>query len=490
MSAEDHVMHELLPPPSPTRRRRLLLAGLCIPALLVLPPIFLLFFYPDIRLRQVLAETDRLDPGWRLDELEAGRAAVPDAENAAVSLTAALKLMPSGWPFWENPQASVNAERDPDECAALKQGFWSPGTPTLRLDARQTKALREEVQRAAATLAEARKAADRPHGRFRIVYSPDFRSLVVTDAVVAVRQAISLLGYDALLRAEENDPDGALTSCRAMFSAARAIGDEPTPHSVMARMFAHLNGLQKTERVLAQGEPSEPALAALQQLVEAEAAEPLLVIAARGERASLDGVMQALERGEMKVNQCWSLLELGANSTSDWEQIAMQLDSPKRNRAALLQFMNEVVEAAKRPPTEQRQEMDRLRASQKRLPPLARNVGIQTFKAYGLSLLDLASLRSAMVLLAAERYRRAHGRWPTAAAELVPAYLKAVPVDPYDGASIRLRPSPDGVIVYSVGEDRQDNGGNLSGTFKAGTDWGYRLWDVSRRRQPPAASAP
>jgi hypothetical protein len=91
-------------------------------------------------------------------------------------------------------------------------------------------------------------------------------------------------------------------------------------------------------------------------------------------------------------------------------------------------------------------------------------------------------------LLAVERYRQDHGRWPKALSELVPDYLPAVPIDPHDGAPLRFRRFADGVMVYSVDADGEDNGGDLDEASKKGKDWGLRLWDVSRRRQPPQAT--
>src|SRR4051812_41698586 len=44
-------------------------------------------------MQSAVAETDALDPGWRLEDVEASRAAVPDAENAALRVAALKRLM-------------------------------------------------------------------------------------------------------------------------------------------------------------------------------------------------------------------------------------------------------------------------------------------------------------------------------------------------------------------------------------------------------------
>jgi hypothetical protein len=91
-------------------------------------------------------------------------------------------------------------------------------------------------------------------------------------------------------------------------------------------------------------------------------------------------------------------------------------------------------------------------------------------------------------ILAAERFRRYAGRWPEALTELVPTYLAAVPADPFDLEPLRYRRPDDGVVIYSVGPDSLDSGGEVRappGKNLFPADVGVRLWDVAHRRQPP-----
>ena len=92
------------PAPIPRRKRRRWLILLLVSGM-VLGGVFLyLYLGATLRVKQVLAETDRLDPGWRLEEIEAARerAAPPDEENSVLTVQAAMKLMPPRWPEWDN----------------------------------------------------------------------------------------------------------------------------------------------------------------------------------------------------------------------------------------------------------------------------------------------------------------------------------------------------------------------------------------------------
>jgi hypothetical protein len=63
--------------------------------------------------------------------------------------------------------------------------------------------------------------------------------------------------------------------------------------------------------------------------------------------------------------------------------------------------------------------------------------------------------------LAIRLYHRDYCRWPASLDDLAPDYLRTVPTDPHVGAPLIYRPSDDGFILYSVGQDGRDNGGKV-----------------------------
>lgn len=62
------------------------------------------------------------------------------------------------------------------------------------------------------------------------------------------------------------------------------------------------------------------------------------------------------------------------------------------------------------------------------------------------------------VAIALELYRRRHGAWPATLAELIPDLLPEIPLDRYDGAPLRYRLIQGKPVIYSVGEDGNDDG--------------------------------
>jgi hypothetical protein len=64
-----------------------------------------------------------------------------------------------------------------------------------------------------------------------------------------------------------------------------------------------------------------------------------------------------------------------------------------------------------------------------------------------------------LVALALTLFHRRHGTWPERLDELVPDLLPIIPADRFTGEPIRYRVVGERPVVYSVGPDKEDNGG-------------------------------
>jgi hypothetical protein len=417
-------------------------------------------------LLQVIADLDHSDPGWRIEQIEAQRPRIPDAENGALVAQAARRLLPAEW-WWPTSPVQVLGE-------AIRKV-----PPPERLKEEQVAAVRAELAKKAPALAEARRLADFPQGRYQVNWSRDAVSTLVLHTNDCHILA-ALLDLDATLRSHEGNPDGAVLSCRAVLNAGRSLGDEPIGVSQLVRMVCASIAVESLQRVLARGEPSDVALAAVQKLMEDEASHPALLILARGLRGDLHWTMTAIEAGDLHTRS-----QFGEGD----ERRLLDFPSGTAARplhARFLKRMTEFVAIARLPTHEQMRRIEQWQQAKQAMPlPMPVEYGgLDCAKLVGRSLRNQAYLRSAAVAVAAERYRKAHGRWPEAPADLVPAFLQEVPIDPYDGMPLRYRRSDDGVVVYALGPDLEDNGGTLDqeNPMRAGADIGFRLWAPGRRR--------
>jgi hypothetical protein len=470
---------EPLPPAVKARgrskwRKRLTMASLVVLSLVLIVAgyMYLSTQAGNRQLAEAVAEADRLDPGWRLEEVEAQRRAVPPEANSALKVPAVTTVLPNSW---QDQQLDTSL-----------QGL----EPSMQLDAEQTARLTAELGKVQPALAEARKLAGLPYGRRPITYSADWISTSFMPTI-QTRDVANLLAHDALLKAQQGDIDGALLSCRAILNVGRSIGDEPFLISMLVRIAIRSIAIYKTERVLAQGEPSAGVLADFQKLLEEEEAEPLLLFATRGERAGSQILIQQFKEGKVTMSQITggpvpSKYKLGP---IDLERLLTPLfiGSLSGNQASLLRYMTRAVEIAKKPIEEQTELLKDLETTAPSQPVLVRLMAPTVSKVGEAGRRTAAQTRCMIVLLAAERYRLAHGRWPESLEALVPEFLPKVPTDPYDRKPLRLRRLDDGLVVYSVGPDGKDDGGNLNrqNLLAPGSDLGFRLWDVVRRHQPP-----
>jgi hypothetical protein len=475
--------------PAPAKKRGSRRRWLLVVVLVLLPVLMLVGIYcyvghlADLDLQDALAEADRLDPGWRLDDLLLHpRTEYASDDNSALQVVRAKALLPSGWGAKDEFQRDV-----------FNDVFAFPPRPH-QLDAEQQRLLREEMAKSPAALAEARKLADMPHGKLPSEYTHEdwIWSRPMATYCQDARAVAYLLQSDTLLLAQEGDTEGALRSTRAIVNIGWSVGDEPPPNLVsLSHFYCRWFAARGLERVLSQGEPSSPALADLQRLLEEEEAVNLLLCYMRGTRAAMDEWMANVQNGNARLADLLNSLNLSAG-LHDPEVVEVTLirysAGLKTQRAAVLRYMTQLVESARLPPEEQTQRNKQLEAE-------ARNHGllVRALAPGGIRLAEnyqrhLALLRSAIVALAAERFRRVHDHWPTSLDVLVTeGLLKQVPADPYDGAPLRYRSHDDRVVIYSIGMDLQDNGGTYPGKsgWIKGTDVGFTLWNAAERRLLP-----
>jgi hypothetical protein len=99
-----------------------------------------------------------------------------------------------------------------------------------------------------------------------------------------------------------------------------------------------------------------------------------------------------------------------------------------------------------------------------------------------------AEIGAMVILIAAERHRMAHGRFPDSIEAIDPAFLATQPIDPFSGKPFYFKSDGDGgLIVYSVGHDKNDGGGMKLEPRKFtenGADVGFRLLSVANRARP------
>jgi hypothetical protein len=362
--------------------------------------------------------------------------------------------------------------------------------PALLLNERHAKLVDQAVKESTAGIIQARKLVDFPKGRYPEEWNEKDHYPMFTGEQHA-REVGNLLRLDVLDRGQRCDIDGALVSCRAVLNGGRSMGDEPYLIVQLIRIAFRGIAVRAVERALAQGEASDRQLLLVQALVEDEIRQPLFLIAARGERAEVSHVFEHIQKGEWKRTAFAQYMGGGRSWSGilppEGELLVLLSGSLEGQWGAYFRYQSQAVEIAKLPPDQWDAGFNQLQKTEKDLPWTIRLMVPAQSRIAESFRRSLAELSCVRIMLAMERFRLAQGRWPASVAELIPRYLDAIPLDPYNGKPLRCRRVKDGWVIYSVARDGQDDGGNLDfkGAWKPGTDIGVRLYDVARRRQPP-----
>lgn len=453
-----------------TKRNALIVAGILL--LAVIGGMAWLVTADIGGLSRWIAETDRRDPGWRMEDLLAAQEAdpIPEEEDSASLAEEAVKLIPAGW-----PGGSQQGEPDPprgerllDLIDGLKPGEVLPPEVLAGLKA--------ECEALEPALVKARGIADRPRGRLAVSI-PSNPILVDLADVQDLRQVARLLHLDAIRRAAEGDGDGAIRDVRAILNTARSLRDVPVLMAQLIRSALDSVAVNTLERVLGQGTASEAELAKLQALLDAEASEPLGVFALRSERASFNSLMVGWADGRQGVGM------------PGLHKIPIAGPALVRHyHGGGLEMFSAVMEIAAAPDHEQRALFDELEQEMKGMRPGVRQRSFGTLadllvpslrSALEAGLRTRATLNAARVLVALERARLAGGKWPKSVDVLPRAILPEIPEDSFADAPLRVIRLEDGWEVGSAYQVKRPDGSK-----DPKSEIRLRLFNPERRKFP------
>jgi hypothetical protein len=438
-------------------------------------------------LRDAIAEVEATDPRWRLEHVQADRAAVPDAENAVTVIRRAQAGL---------ARYTITDRQQRDQLTHLPLN--------TRLTDDQHRAVRAELKAVESAIGPALELARFLRGRHPDTFTSDGSLIYYPDGADIDTVHFRVLEPLVLALAHEGDAPAGVQACRATLNIGRSIGDDPYYTSQLIRSIFHNYAVRELERVLGQMEVPDQVLAVAQADLAAEADFDPWDLLTRGERAAAFEALEAVRTGHLKLSTLRTRSAMSARAwwhqpppytpatqVRDWIGDRSPPDV-RRGQAWLLRHLSRLRETARLPWPRRRAAVEALMAERADAPELARLALDEAADYAKVFQLGHARGRCSVTAVAAERYRLRHGAWPAGLAALVPEFLPEVPVDPFDGRPLRYRRLADGVVIYSVSEDGIDDGGHSSDLLPppAGTDVGFRLWDVPHRRQPAIPEAP
>ncbi|MGO8675782.1 MAG: hypothetical protein ACLQVX_07910 [Limisphaerales bacterium] len=379
-----------------------------------------------------------------LSELDAWYPAVPPSENAALVYTNAFDLLAASG-VSSNGARFLNAS-----CPGQGQ----------RLTAEDKRELAELLATNQAALRLLRSAPASGRSRYPI----DLRDglWVPLPHLGRLKMTVSLLGAEALLRASEGDAEKAAEALLAAGRAADSVSEEPLLISYLVRVAAWKILLARLEQALGLTQWTEEQLALLEKRVgEAERALAL-ARAFAGERAC--GIAVFADPNAFGGHQSSDPRRHTLGGADLLFGLYRASGLRQEDEGYYLGAMAKMMTSAELPYPARFNGLQRAGTMLTNTP--GRFCFISRMMLPGLAGMQVrdadvtARIRAATTALAVERFRRAHGdALPDTLEALVPAYLRAVPSDPFDGKPLRFTKHGPSYAVYAVGSDCKDDGG-------------------------------
>jgi hypothetical protein len=454
------------------------------------------------QLESAMAEADAIYPHWRWEDLIRQREQVPPEENA--------------WPLIEQIAARYRANPY-TETLERNQGFWDrwnqylASNPNRYLPAELSKELEDWIahDRTLPLLIEQVNRRRRAQAPWPYLGgSPPLPYPISIESVLWRNRSALAIMHEYYLNQERYRE--AEIAVLAAWKVVTALDDIPSEYYQSIGSGSQNWAIRRLERHLLLTEFSQENRQIVRQLLERqqEIARQRIFWAIRAERALAHERFEQIRRGELSLTKAddWG----GGSSwlPSNWGELLQHYlwDKPKgvlmrrfgpivlwahqhQLHAEAISDCNRLEKAANKSDDEVSREWKSI--CERRL---------QTWQKWwftgnadsiaGISLYNDALRRSKILLeaakagLAAEEFRVEHGRLPHDWNELVPRYLPSIPHDSFAGGPFQFKTTADGIVIYSVGTDRKDDGGDPE------RDIVFRVYHRDKRGLPPVPFKP
>jgi hypothetical protein len=389
-----------------------------------------------------------------LAELNKWHAAVPPDQNAALILTNAFA-------HW------VQGNTNSPDLPIVGRGKLPPRSDPLPSEMRQ--AITDYVATNQVTLELLEKGLAGKSCRYPVNLTLGLHTLL--PHLPKVKATTQLLELDALIKAEAGDLRGATRRINDMWALSDSLAQEPVILSQLVRIACQEIALSTLERILTRHKLEPDQLADLTRILGADHDDTALRCGWVGERcfgldifhlpsAKLRAFMND-PTGSSETDQEWSgfvgdwTIWLSGHMNRDElffldcaDSYIRAIDAPCPERLQLAEAVSRKIANVK------------VYRKGEKWPFIMTGSLLTSFgKVFEKVAVHSARCRAATVSVALEEYRRQNGLLPVSLQVLAPTWIGQIPADPFDDRSLTYLRTSTGYTVYSVGPDKEDNGG-------------------------------
>ncbi|QVL34623.1 hypothetical protein KIH39_12155 [Telmatocola sphagniphila] len=452
---------------------------------------------------EITKHLDETDPGWRWEDLLAARKDVPDEKNCYTLQKEIMAIYPRKFDVakgfardnfdLENGLVDHHAP-EPERYRTLPAPLpfevldWAGGYLGNREKAIQL----------------ARAMADRPEGRHPIQYNYDL--LETNIQTVSDTRAINFfLEWDVRIQVHNRRFELAVRDMKAIHNLARSNEQDPLIICMLIRLALNVRQAQLTQEILAEATSKDADLRTIQNLFEEDLTENIFAQALRFERGFIWTMLRRIAEQDESANNRIKSLPLEGFAGLNYRPYSLG------DQARLLEVFENCLDISNLPIdlvfdnankySEWFDSVVTKKTDYNRMRFLLTRVYAPNFKRLAFAYLRwIAQLRTAIIGVACERYRLTKGKWPENLDDLVPQFLSESFEDPFTGQPMVYKKVVDGIILYSVGENQIDDGGDVlpkvekklsdpspeNANVINPTDIGFRLWNPELRGKAPS----
>lgn len=409
---------------------------------------------------------------WAIDDGVRGRIQTLRAEAGAMALAAAAPRVPdseNAAPLYQEAFESLMALRDKPPVSEEWLEKWLDKGPELaELNGADLQGL---LAASAGDLALLRRAASMPGCHF--VRNTGNLYAILLPELAAFRMGSQWLALEARAAAARGDLALAFGNAAAISRMAVHVSQEPFVISALVGIALEGQAALLVDALLSTAQPARRDLAALEAL-------PPVSYRMQMQRALRAEMASGLEILALLSGSGGSLPDLESEAGPAlggiaplWRVFLFESELNHYRKA-----MQEYVNWLSLPYPEARPQVEAARGKIEAKRTITGRILLPALWRLFESVPRAdASRRLARAAAAVAAFRDGEGRYPERLEELRPKYAERIPQDPFDGRPLRLARKGTGVVVYSVGLNGKDDGGDLSNDPSTGTplDLGIRV---------------
>jgi hypothetical protein len=364
--------------------------------------------------------------------------ALPPAEQNAAPVYVALGFYLKAHPLTKQEQEAINYRK------------YSPVTKSHCDLSRAVLLAHPEIARLV------HLAASRPKCVFVRNWNQKDPSALLFPEFATIRFAARWLTAESILMAYDGKPTQAVQNEELGFNLANHGGSDNTLISYLVDLAIHAITLGGMERILSIGGRDPKVCEAVIESIETHNSHSSLSCAFKNEAAFRMAMLRMLKDGGPQSLSSFTGSKINLPLTHD-----MWVSAVDDNGTYMLPYMRKLISTADLPFV---QAIPTMQAIDRNGPPKGIKYVIADIfmvKDAGTGAVDRsaeAQASASVVMIGAQvlQWKTLHGKYPDRLDEI----MTDIPLDPFTGKPIQYHPEPKGFVVYSVGRDRDFDGGS------------------------------